>query len=372
MRFHLLGVPHTISTPEYSACAFTAKVVNMAKMLARRGHEVIHYGHEESQVAGGNVAITGAADLFDAFGDWDWREKGFPPYQVDSPLYRKFTQHAIDEIRKRVQPGDFLLCPFGAGHRGAAAAFPDIAVVEPGIGYASGHFAPYKAFESYSILHAYLGTERITSMSNSMWYDVVIPNYFDTSQFDYVEKKDSYLLHIGRLGAGKGTHIALQAAKATGHKLLLAGQIDDNVRRMIAEMCPTAEYLGVVNPKLRAKLMSEARAVLCPSMYVEPFCGVQVEAFLSGTPVVSTDWGAFTEYNVHRVTGFRCRTFEQFKLAIGKIGDIRPKDCRTQGMRFSLDAIYPQFHEFFSNIQAVQTGKGFYEDRGLRDWYLPH
>lgn len=370
MRFHLLGVPHTISTPEYSACAFTGKVVKMAKMLRSRGHHVIHYGHEHSRVdCDEHVTVTTADDLHQAYGDHDWRVKGFPDYKLEDAAYQAFHRNAIRELGYRGQKGDFLLCPFGHAHKPEADAYPGLIAVESGIGYSGGSFAKFRVFESYAIMHVYQGQQRLASMSNEMWYDWVIPNSFDLVDFEYSADKENYFLHLGRIGPGKGTHIAVEVANAIGAKLVIAGpgamSSTDNI-----------EVVGVVGPERRKQLMRDAKGTFCPSMYLEPFCGVQIESMLSGTPVISTDWGAFVEYNPHGVTGYRCRTMEQFTWAARNIDQIAPIACRRWAEKnFSLDHVAGMYDEFFWSVAQVHGGKGWYEVRpGRRElnWLRQH
>jgi len=301
-RFHILGVPNTISIQEYTSCAFTQKVVKLCKILKARGHTVIHYGNEDSRVdCDENVVVTKRYDLSKSYGDHDWRTKGFPAYRLDDHDYKTFYAKSIAAIHERKQPGDFLLCPFGNNHKPVADAHPDMIVVEPGIGYPDGGFAKFRVFESYSVMHAYLGQASIAAMNNDMWYDVVIPNYFDLSDFEFSADKDDYFLFLGRVGPGKGVHIALQIVQAVGGRLVIAGagELTGNETSGDPPVSEFVQLVGVVGPQERKQLMSRAKAVLAPSMFLEPFCGVQIEAMLSGTPVISTDWGAFAEYNIH-------------------------------------------------------------------------
>ena len=216
-RFHVLGLPHTVSSKDFVACAFTQKVVKFCEMMKTRGHTIIHYGHEESQVeCDEQVTVLKTEEWKKCYGNYDWR-KHFFKYDVNDLAYKTFIKNSIDEIGKRKQPNDFLLAFWGNPMKPICDFHSDMIVVEPGIGYAWGHFAPFKVFESYAIHSAFYGLESVGTC-NEKWYDVVIPNYFNLNDFEYCEQKDDYFLYLGRVYDGKGINIAMQVTESIGAK----------------------------------------------------------------------------------------------------------------------------------------------------------
>ena len=357
MRFHALGVQHTVTSKDYVACAFTQKVLKFCSMMTLRGHTVIHYGHEDSDVeCTEHVNVLNREDYNRTYGDHDFRSKLFR-YDINDEAYTIFNTNAIREINSRKQPGDILLAFWGAGHQSICnGAGEGLRVVEPGIGYPHGHFAEYKIFESYAMYHAFVKTDRVAHcVGLDLWSkETVIPNYFTLGDFvdDVVPVKDrgDYFLFVGRIGVAKGVDHAIRMTERLGVRLIVAGQnAEEGLKEAGVFPVPAhVEVIGHIDTEKRKALMAHARAVVCMSMFAEPFCGVHVEALMSGTPVITADWGAFTECNVHGVTGFRCRTLDQMVEAGQRIHEIDPMVCRKWAMdNFSNDNVAEMYEAFF-------------------------
>jgi glycosyltransferase involved in cell wall biosynthesis len=349
----VLGLFHTITSKKFSPCAFTLKVVGLCKMLTDLGHEVIHYGTEGAEViCTEHVNVLDYETYFRLEGHLDWKKLGFNP-DTSKEIFRLWTDNSIKELRKRIQPRDFLLCTFGLANVEQAQACPEAIVVESGIGYPAG-FANFQVFESYAWRNIYYGGDE--RRNTPRCYDTVIPNYLDMKDYPYVEKKKDYAIFLGRPIPKKGSNVASDACKAAGVPLYVAGQggLLEGVE---------ATYLGVLNIEERAKWVGEAKCLMVPTYYVEPFGTVTIEAMAMGTPVISTDFGVFNENVIHGVTGYRCRILKEFVWALKNIGNIKPIDCRNFAERnFSMEKVGAMYEDYFTMLQELHApdSKGFY------------
>ena len=368
LRFHLLGLAHLETHRRNSSCAYTQKIIKLARMLKDYGHTVYFYGVEGSEVDCDRfIPVSTQEILRKSYGDYDRSREFF--YQNPNDLaHQYFNNSAIQAILENKEERDILLCPMGIYQKPIADAV-QLLTVEPGIGY-TGVFSSYRVFESYAWMHYIYG---LLKVEDGLWYDAVIPNYFDPADFPLQPVKQDYLLYFGRIISRKGVQVASDLAKATGSRLYIVGQgaLDNSNEGLFLSGEKHIVYKPAVGPEERAELLGNARAVLMPTYYLEPFGGVNVEAQLCGTPVITSDWGAFPETVLHGVTGYRCRSFEEFCWAVKNIDRIKPADCRLWAEKnYSMERIGKMYEEYFQRIYRLFE-TGWYErndERHELDW----
>lgn len=335
MRLHVVSLPWTETTRAFDWCAYTAKVRRFSDMMTARGHDVFLYAGPANEAAcAEHVVVTDAV--------------GCPPeFTPDAPHWQTMNDRAIRAIRERMEPHDLLCVIAGLCQQPIAHAIP-LMCVEFGVGY-GGTFADFRVFESYAWMHTVYGHQQGTHSADGRFYDTVIPNYFDVDDFPAGDGQGGYLLFIGRHIARKGVQIAADVARHLDARLIVAGDGPEPPNY--------GELVGVVDPPTRAQLMGGARAVLVPTLYVEPFGGVAVEAMMCGTPVITTDFGAFTETVVDGVTGFRCHTLQEFVDAARDVSSLDRRAIREYAVgRYSLQAIGPAYERYFDRLAGLWEG----------------
>jgi glycosyltransferase involved in cell wall biosynthesis len=363
MKIHVLGLPHTVTNRDYSTCAFTQKALKLCSMMTRLGHQVIHYGCEGATVEAEHVTIMGAKEQETVF---PHPGTNYYPHDRTDPVALLYKNNWMNSLRRALhartsEPHTEIICQTWGGPQREACEGIEQLICESGIGYPVS-WARYRIYESYTWMHMHLGAAG--HWDGGKWSWCVIPNSFDLSDFpgqEPVTNNRKEFLYFGRLNADKGVGLAVEVTKAIGAKLTIVGQ--GNPEKFMA---PHVTYLPPVGPKERSKLLGQARAVFCPTTYIEPFCGVSVEAQLCGTPVITTDWGAFSETVVHGVTGYRCRSFREFVTAAEHVGDLSPNACRSWAENnYSLERVAPMYEEVFD--RWLSGGDSLYGNHKTND-----
>ena len=354
MRFHLTSLPHTQTTRAYPTCAYTQKAIKISKMLTQRGHEVFLYSGEQNEaVCTEHVQCLSEVERFGWFGANDQDYMPEVSWDANEVYWRVYSGRMIAEISKRIQVGDIILMgtswpfeplyhTFRRSHR----------IVEYGVGYEGifGFDDVPCAFESYAWMHYVYGQRRII---NGRPNDAVIPNYFDPQDFPFLNTgRGDFLLYCGRVTPRKGIAQCLEIAKASGMKLVIAGP--NKATRTQDAVKIDQENVEVIGPmgfEKRAMMMASAKALLIPTMYIEPFGGAAVEAMMTGCPVLGADWGAMTETVTPGLTGYRCRNTQEYVAAIKLLDRLSPQEIQQDALKnYSLESVAPQFESWFNRL----------------------
>jgi glycosyltransferase involved in cell wall biosynthesis len=162
-----------------------------------------------------------------------------------------------------------------------------------------------------------------------------IPNPIDLRAWPLQDRKRDYLLWVGRMDPVKGPHRAIAAARAAGVPLILAGVIQPGQREFFdREVAPHIDgdlvrFVGEVGGETKRALFADARALLMPIRWEEPFGMVMIEALACGTPVIAFAEGGAREIVVDGKTGFLVADEAQMADAVARLPRIAGATCRT-------------------------------------------
>jgi glycosyltransferase involved in cell wall biosynthesis len=372
---HLVSLFHTVTNNAHSHCAFTGKVLRFPRMMKPHGYRVVEYGWEGSESEADEHIILGT--------EWE-REELLPQLpdgthmgaqaKIGSPLWKRFHRNLVENMRETVKAKDIICHPFGRAHQELLQLFPQALHVETGIGYPDKPFGAWRIWESEAWRHWHWGhwgdqfPGNEFPQSENRVFSWVIPNYYDPSDWPLSDGSGDYVLFMGRFIAEKGVHTIRQIIEAWHQqttyppiKFVFAGTGDWQgwLECLAPELRQYVEYRGSVIGKARAELCGQARCMLMPTNFIEPFGGSGVECMLTGTPLIASDFGAFTETIWHGNNGYRCKTLGDWVAAIKHAPELdRYAVANVALARYSLDNCGAMYDQAFQQLLSLY-GEGW-------------
>lgn len=188
----------------------------------------------------------------------------------------------------------------------------------------------------------------------------VIHHGIPIERFSFSQKHQNYLVWLGRITKKKGVLEAIKVAKIAGEKLVIAGIINPrDTEYFKKEIKPKIDnrlvfYIGPVNHQKKVKLLKNAKALLYPILWEEPFGLVMAEAQACGTPVIAFQKGSVPEIVKDKKTGFIVKNTKEMAKALKKIKEINRKDCRENiEKNFTVKKMADEYEKVYYKILGL-------------------
>ena len=218
-------------------------------------------------------------------------------------------------------------------------------------GFSSQRIIPvYKKYNSTSHYISISNADRSAELD----YLATVYNGIKVSDFTFNDSPDDYLLFLGRIHPDKGTAEAIEIAKRSKSRLLIAGIIQDAdyfKEKIEPFLNDDIVFIGHAGPHKRNELLNNASALLHPINFNEPFGLSVAEAMLCGTPTIAFNKGSMPELIQHNENGFLVNTINEAVEAVNNITRIKRKNCHIIAKsRFSQDTMVKDYIQVYKQI----------------------
>jgi glycosyltransferase involved in cell wall biosynthesis len=181
----------------------------------------------------------------------------------------------------------------------------------------------------------------------------------DTDVFAPRGRPEGHLLFLGRFTEGKGVLQAIEIARRTDRRLMLAAAANEYYERMVAPLVDGARvvHVGELGQADKAALLAAADALLYPVQTGEPFGLVLAEAAACGTPVAALRRGAVPELVDDGVTGRAFATVDELVEGLADVVALDRTRVRARAVeRFGAARMVGEHVAAYRRVVAERRG----------------
>jgi glycosyltransferase involved in cell wall biosynthesis len=324
----------------------TERIVSyLTEELVRQGHEVTLFASGDSKTRAELVPCCDTALRLNPL--------------VRDPI--PYHMRMLEEVRRRADEFDVLHFHIDFLHYPMAAAFSDRMITTLHGRLDLPDLTPfYSALPDYPLVS--ISNAQRRPMPKVNWVGTVCHGLPQNLLPFTATARGDYLAFLGRISPEKRPDRTIEIAARTGMKLKIAAKIDkadqaywdDLIGPMVARH-PNVEFIGEINEHQKADFLGNARGLLFPIDWPEPFGLVMIEAIACGTPVLAFRNGSVPEVIDDGVTGFVVDTLDEAVAAVGKLERLDRSEVRTAfEKRFTAERMALDYLKIYRNLPGLR------------------
>jgi len=193
-------------------------------------------------------------------------------------------------------------------------------------------------------------------------YLATVYNGIDLALYPFQQRAGDDLIFLGRIHPDKGVHLAIEVARLSGRRLIIAGIVQDEAyfRERIEPHLDDefVDYIGPVGVAGKNNLFAAASALLHLNTIPERFGLVLAEANAAGVPVIAMDLGSCREVIKDGQTGFLVSNVDEAVQALGRLSEIDRHVCRRRVEEcFSIETMVAAYERVYATIFELEEKK---------------
>jgi glycosyltransferase involved in cell wall biosynthesis len=176
--------------------------------------------------------------------------------------------------------------------------------------------------------------------------------------------RGDYLAFLGRLSPEKRPDRAIEIARRAGMKLKVAAKIDQgdreyfetHIRSLMKQ--PHVEFVGEIGEQDKCEFLGNARALLFPIDWPEPFGLVMIEAMSCGTPCVAWNEGSVPEIISEGISGYIVDSIDAAVAAVRRALQLDRARVRAEFEgRFTAERMTRDYLNMYRQLPRVRSSR---------------